>query len=779
MKKLNFCDNWTCRSGEKDAHAVIIPHDAMQEEGRAPDGAAIRHGAYFKGGVYTYEKTFFAPAEWESKAIFVEFEGVYPSAQVLLNGKKIGVCAYGYRGFRLKLDDLHYGAENVLTVLADNSNLPNSRWYTGSGIYRPVWLWVGEDNYIEPDGIRVTTLSIEPAVIRVETKHTGNCANIEILWDGTIVASGSGNCTEFSIPDAKLWSDETPNLYTCRVTLDSGDSQKVQFGIRKVEWNNQGLWINGKQTLLRGGCIHHDNGILGARSFDESEWRRIKILKDAGFNAIRSSHNPACRAMLEACDYYGLYVMDEGWDMWYTTKTKYDYSHSFRDNYRTDLEAMVSKDYNHPCVIMYSIGNELSEPSREEGVALTKEMVDLLHRLDSSRAVTAGANLMILLLNSMGIDLFNGGEEKPREEIDSTKFNEMAAQGAAKMEQAAASEGADKAASPFLDLLDIAGYNYATSRYPLDGALHPDRVIVGSETYPQDLPRNWAMVEKYPYLIGDFMWTAWDYLGEVGLGSWSYEPDAHSFNKDYPWLLAESGIYDILGHEAGSAGMASVVWRTGKDPYIGVVPVNHPGEEVAKSTWRGSNALPYWSYSGCDGNEAEVEVYTRGHHVELFLNGEKIGVEEPAECKVVFRLSYQPGELKAVSYDAEGHVLGEDVLRSADCNTKISVCPEKPIKDGVVRYVNIYLTGKNGEVECNRDVALTVTVEGGQLLAFGSANPKTAESFLAGTYRTWYGKSQAVILPTQKTVTITVFGEGLETAHHTFSLLHNCGNVIK
>lgn len=392
--------------------------------------------------------------------------------------------------------------------------------------------------------------------------------------------------------------------------------------------------------------------------------------------------------------------------------------------------------------------------------------MDKLHRLDPSRAVTAGANLMILLLNSMGMDLYSDDMKVP-EIMDSTKFNEMAMQSAQRMNQAALAPPADQAASPFLDLLDIAGYNYGSLRYPVEGQLHPDRIVVGSETYIQDLPTNWEMVKKYPYVVGDFMWTAWDYLGEVGIGAWSYEPDAGSFTKGYPWLLADAGAFDILGHDNAEAGMASVIWGARKKPYIGVVPVNRAGQALSRSIWRGTNALPMWSYSGCEGNMATVEVYSDADHIKLYLNGLHIETKPIEQYKAVFCIPYQPGTLEAVAYDAHGNVLGAHCLRSAVGKPRIAVREWLVCKDGAVRCLDILITGENGQIECNADTALTIDISGGLLLGYGSANPKTEESFLSGTYTTWYGRSQAIIRPTDKTVTIMVSGDGLDTAVYT------------
>lgn len=345
------------------------------------------------------------------------------------------------------------------------------------------------------------------------------------------------------MPEAQLWSEESPTLYTCRVTLTEGteplDEAAVLFGIRRIEWNaRQGLLVNGRPVKLRGACVHHDNGVVGACAFPESEDRRVRKLKQAGFNAIRSAHNPCSAAMLDACDRYGVYMIDEAWDMWYNHKTRHDYADHWEANWQQDLTAMAQRDYNHPSVIAYSIGNEVSEPAEDKGVALAHQMVDLLHTLDRSRPVTAGINLMIIERASRGQGIYandgsgvqaqkkkkpKNGQQEEKVQNASLMFNIMASFIGSGMNKAANSKHADAVTTPVLDALDIAGYNYTSGRYEMDGKLHPERVIYGSETFPQDIAKNWAKVERLPYLVGDFMWTGWDYLGEVGLGAWSYE----------------------------------------------------------------------------------------------------------------------------------------------------------------------------------------------------------------------------------------------------------------
>lgn len=752
MKKICFNTDWLC-----NGMPVTLPHDAQILEPRRADASDGGHG-YFPGGVYTYEKKFIAPVEWTEKVLLLEFEGIYRNSTVRLNGQIIGGHRYGYTNFTVLLSKLKYGEENVLTVTADNSQLPNSRWYTGSGIYRPVWLHIGEKNHIAYQGVRISTLSVHPAMLFVKTEHTGGEVRVEVLDGKNIVAQGRGDACKMTVPDAKLWSDSTPYLYTVRIFLeDNGrivDTVEEKIGIRTLTWSPKGFFVNGKETLLRGGCVHHDNGILGAATYDESEWRRVRVMKEAGFNALRSAHNPCSRAMLDACDYYGVYMMDETFDMWYNRKNKFDYGLDFQEWWRKDTAAMVERDYNHPSVILYSIGNEVAEPHEKEGIKVGREQIDFIHSLDRSRPVTCGVNLMILGRAAKGKGIYQDGEQKtgtegkkPKKEEGnaSLAFNIMASFVGTGMNKGGNSPKVDAIASPFVDSLDIAGYNYGSGRYPLEEKQHPNRIVFGSETFPQDIYKNWDMVKKYPYLVGDFMWTAWDYLGEAGIGAWSYT-GGMPFNRPYPWVLAGAGVIDICGIPDASCRYASIVWGLEKNPRIGVKPVNHPGVRPSKSVWRGTNAIESWAWWGCDGNKAEVEVYAQADTVELLLNERSLGKKKLKEFKAVFKTKYTPGTLTAVAYDASGHEIGRHSLRSADSEASITVLPEETSAvNGQIVYVPVELRGRNGVVESNADRKLTVTVEGGELLAFGSANPCTTEQYHTGSFTTYLGRSLAVV----------------------------------
>lgn len=762
MRKTEFNSNWRFAPAGKPMASVSIPHDAMLLEERKQGNLSGSGCAYFGGGCYEYEKEFTLPA-CESAVLL--FEGIYPMGEITLDGEKAAFAHYGYGDCYVDCSHLADGRPHTVHVSVDNTGVPNSRWYSGAGIYRPVWLFTGRGEHILPEGIRVTTVSCDPAVIRVETAHVGGEVSIEILDGERVAASASGDDVTVTVPNARLWDPEHPNLYTCRATLSGGDAAQCRFGIRTLAWNYDGLFINGKSVKLKGGCIHHDNGVIGARSYAYSEYRRVKRMKEFGFNAIRSAHNPICRSLLDACDELGMYVMDESWDMWYDHKTTCDYSRRFLENWERDVKAMVSKDYSHPSVILYSIGNEVTEPYIDKGVEMAEKLVETFHKLDNTRPTTAGINPTLIMMRKMNANMFDQVEQPgPDDPISSTDFNQQISEQGKRMIAGAAMEPVDKASSPCLDQLDVAGYNYATSRYESDAVQHPGRILVGSETFPQDLPVNWALVEKLPYLYGDFMWTAWDYIGEVGVGAWSYTSDGKGFTKRYPWLLGDTGAFDILGDDNAEAGMASVIWGKRKTPYIGVRPVNQNPAELYKAIWRGTNAMPSWAWSGCEGKMAQVEVYSNEAEIELLLNGVCVGrAKVNEEYRADFTVPYAPGTLTAAAYDENGKKVSESSLISASGKASIRAAGENEAVMGKPLYVNIDITGENGIVERNRDKTLTVTVEGAELLGFGSANPRTEERFETGTYTTYYGRSLAVLLPNSREIRLTVTAEGMDT----------------
>ncbi|MBQ6334830.1 MAG: DUF4982 domain-containing protein [Erysipelotrichaceae bacterium] len=747
MKKTLFNENWIFRKDGTDSEKLItLPHDAMFFEKRDPNALSKDAGAFFNIGTYTYEKK----AKVDAKHAVLEFDGVYKDAKVYLNDELKKEYHYGYAPFVVELGSLK--KDDVIKVACGIKDGPDSRWYPGAGIYRDVNLYTSdEDEYIGVWDVKVSTLDYKTGLIKVKTGNPK--AEFEITFKGEIVAKGQGDDVDLIIDNAKLWCAEEPNLYEIKVTVGN-DTVSDHFGIRQIECNRNGLFVNGKNTLLKGGCIHHDNGLLGSATYYKSEYRRVKTLKDAGFNAIRSAHNPTSKHLLNACDELGIYVMDEAWDMWFHKKNKADYGGKlWRENHEEDLRNMVNRDFNHPSVIMYSLGNEVSEPAKKEGVEAIKQMRELFHSIDKNRLVTGGFNLMIIFNSSKGKGIYDeeGGMNSDTNQLNgmnSTMFNMIASFIGPSMNKSANSKKADVIVSPGLDELDICGYNYGSGRYPLDAKLHPDRVTFGSETFPYTIDENWEYAKSIPQNVGDFMWTAWDYIGENGIGTWAYDKSGAGFSKPYPWWLSDAGAFDIIGTPNAEAFWASAAWDALERPMITIQPINHDRKPY-KAIWRGSNGIASYSWKNCDGKKAVVEVFFHCDHVELYQNSKKIASKKPKGSRTIFKIKYAPGTLEAVAFDAAGNEIARNALNSAK-DAKLSLSPEeKEIRVNDIVYIGVNIADDNGVVECNDDRKVAVSVENGELLAFGSANPRTEEDVHSGEYSTYYGKALAIVKATK------------------------------
>ncbi len=373
----------------------------------------------------------------------------------------------------------------------------------------------------------------------------------------------------------------------------------------------------------------------------------------------------------------------------------------------------------------------------------------MFHELDSTRPVTAGLNLIILFTSSMGFGIYDENKPNPTDiklnGFDSTTFNMMSYAAGSSMNNMCVFSKVDKLITPICNVLDISGYNYGSGRYKIDGKNHPERLIVGSETLPQNIAKNWKMVEKYSNLCGDFMWTAWDYLGEAGIGAWSYRSEDRSFSKPYPWLIADVGTFDILGNPNGELFQTEAVWGKLDKPKIAVKPVNHQGIKPIKGTWRGTNSIESWSWRGCEGNDADVEVYFDCFAVELFVNGISKGKKKMKDFKAEYKIKYHSGEIKAKAYDAMGFMFAESTLISAE-NTSPKIESENyDIHEGEIVYLPVSLSVLFGSVVFIAVVMCSVRVEGGSLLAFVSASVCTEESYLSGTFTTYYGRALAVV----------------------------------
>ena len=800
MIRTSFNSGWETRSkpnpfAEMGGHStayrpVTLPHDSMLEQQRSatePEGAA---SAYFPSGVYQYRKFFPVSADDRGKRIVVEFEGVYRDAMVYLNGTYVGQRPYGYSQFAIDLGPfLRYGESNEIQVEARTGH--DSRWYTGAGIYRNTWLIVGDPVHIALDGVRITTPDIdaERAVVEVATVLENDTREVRTVQlrtvargpDGVTVGHDSTPVTiapgepalvrqRIYVPRPALWNVDTPSLYTCASAVrDDGnapagevlDEHTAVFGIRSLRLDPEhGLRINGQTVKLRGACVHHDNGLLGAATIDRAEERRVQILKSAGFNAIRSSHNPLSRAMLEACDREGMLVLDETFDVWTSTKNPHDYALDFPAWWERDVEAMVTKDFNHPSVIMFSIGNEIPENGSPAGALLGRKIAEKIRSLDGTRYVTNAINGLLSVMHDLAASMPQQADRG---------INTMMASMDQAMNAVGASDLVTVKTEEAFSVLDVAGMNYMESRYTLDRERFPNRIVLGTETFPTKIAGLWTLVEDNPQVIGDFTWTGWDYLGEAGIGRAQYaSPDEPppALAAPFPELVAGSGDIDITGHRRPASYYRETVFGLRTQPYVAVWRPDQHRDSFAGTPWAWSDTVASWSWAGHEGSPVTVEVYSDADEVELLINGRSLG-HAPVGAKNRFRTEfetvYEPGELIAVAFRA-GAETGRFALTSAAEPVVLRAAADRTglRADGTdLVYVALTLTDAEGHLVSTADRAVRVAVAGpATLQGFGSANPATEMPFTSPEQRTFDGRALAIIRPSGPgDITITVEAE--------------------
>lgn len=772
-------------AGKKaEGRPVTLPHDAMIGEKRSVHVSSGLQYGFYPAGSCTYSKTFFVPEDWSERENVLEFEGISQKAMVYLNGEFLAGHKGGYTGFFVNLGAfLRYGQENVLKVLTVSEEQA-SRWYPGSGIYRDVWLWQGGRSYFVPEKQRVTTVSVEDdyAVICVEgrIRNTEKQARklriaLSVLHeDGSMAAQAECTIgilgtqdgewhTRVTIDAPHLWSVEEPSLYRCVCRLLDGDvlldENEEVFGIRILKLDaRRGLRINGAEVKLRGACIHHDNGILGAVSLRDAEEFRLRKLKEAGFNAIRSAHNPAGRALLEACDKLGILVMDELADMWNEPKNSNDQAIDFEENWERELERMVDKDYNHPSVILYSIGNEIPEIGRVSGAACCHKIAAYLHRLDASRYSTFGMNGFLAVTDDL--HLFASAVQQPKAPSETAGGSEelnrrMGEAQKQMMDQFAVSDILTSRLEAAASSVDVAGYNYLTARHVLEHQLHPDRVIVGSETYPPEIARLWRIVRENPHVIGDFTWTGFDYLGEAGIGIYHYDENMQSQGQ-YPDRLAYCGDIDVNGTRRPVSYLREIAYGLRETPFIAVERLSRAGGHYDDNNWKYADCIDSWTFPGHEGEIAKVRILSGAEEVELFFNGNSLGrkpVGGEEELTAFYELAYQPGELKAVSYRG-GDMSGQTLLRTAGAGVRLRCKPSResiPADGQSLAFITIDLTDDCGIWNRWEEKEVRVHVEGAAVLqAFGSAAPSGEGSYQDHAWKTWDGRVMAVIRSTKE-----------------------------
>ena len=810
MIEQKWNDNWKFWV-DKDSFALVwdipeiardisLPHDAMIEKPAHVDSLNGGNTGFRDGDIYTYVKMLHAPEEYKEKTVTLKFEGVYMNAFVYVNGQLAAKSPFGYTTFYAPLNDfLKYGEDNEIRVQVRAGAMTNSRWYSGAGIYRDVYLLESGLMHIVPEGVQVKTENADDAyaTLRVATELENKTAVPQDLVIETVIKDNEENvvakeCTfatifagenrtlkqRIIVENPKLWSAENPKLYTFETKVYENTEAKElldeaadTFGIRTLAVDaKRGFRVNGKSVNLRGGCIHHDSGLLGAATYEDAQYRQILKMKEAGFNAIRMSHHPMAPAMLRACDEIGMYVMDETFDMWNRLKSNYDYGLYFQEWWEKDVTAMVRKDYNHPSVVLYSVGNEIPEIGTDKGAQTCQELSDKIRSLDDTRYTLASINGVFAAGDKVDQIVADVVADLSAEGKIDGNVNDFMSLMDGHMDEIVVhktiSERLEKACAG----VDIAGYNYMTARYEQDGKAYPNRVIVGSETYPPEIARNWELVERLPHVIGDFTWTGWDYIGEAGVGIPAYKWGEGGFGAAFPAQLAYPGDFDITGFRRPASYYREAVFGLRKKPYIAVQNPTHYGEFLIKTPWVISDAAASWNWDGMEGKPAIVEVYAQGDEVELLLNGTSLGKKaagKEAGFRTLFETTYEPGILTAISYE-NGHEIGRNELATAGCER--TLCVEKEEYGGLKNakqelvYVQVEMRDQNGVLVADDNQKITLSVDGEvEVLGFGSGNPKPNYNFNEGVTELFGGRAQIIVKKPEGKATLTVTAEnGIE-----------------
>ena len=741
---------------------------------KSPNGNSTGHVI---GGTGWYRKSFILGKADEGKTVILNFDGVYMETEVWVNGKQAGLHKNGYTPFWFDISPFlnTSGKVNIISVKVEN-NGRTSRWYSGSGIYRNVRLIVTEPLHVAQWGVQITTPVIHKnsalteitvttrnesekeakatVSINIKDKNGRSAATTKF----TIVLTGKSEKifkNRIEVKNPLLWSVEDPDLYTAEILIDVNnklqDSYKQTFGIRSLEFSaEKGFLINGKSVKLRGGCLHNDNGFLGSAAIDRAEVKRVELMKANGFNAIRCAHNPPSEAFLNACGRVGVLVIDEFTDMWESHKNPHDYSRFFREWWNKDLTDMMLRDRNHPAIIMWSIGNEIPESSSAVGLRIGKQLAERVKALDSTRVVTEAIS-----------EIFTPGGWK-----NTTNT---------------------------IGLLDVAGYNYTWTKYESDHQKYPSRIMYASESFPIDAYDSWKPAEKYPYIIGDFVWSAMDYIGEVSIGKATIVPEAKKMKfkmpselnlpagvnifdlmgkmpSEWPYFISGCGDIDITGEKKAQQYYRDVLWDNSKLE----INVHEPipaGFAENLSGWGWANELQSWSWKGNEGKPLQVRVFTKSSHVRLELNGKIVGEKDLLESEkyiAVFDVPYEPGELKAIASDNGKETAIKVLKTTGDPYTVRLVADRNKIKAdrNDLSFVKIEVVDAHGQLVPRDSIKISLILSSsGELAASGNANPRDMASVNRLILATYKGKALAVIRSTgtEGSIKLRAESEGLKT----------------
>jgi beta-galactosidase len=740
---------------------IDLPHDWSIEDlpGKntpfSRDAISQVSGGFTTGGTGWYRKTFTLPPASQGKRVLLIFDGVYMNAECWLNGKPLGSHPYGYTSFCFDItSQLKPNGENLLAVKVKNEG-ENSRWYSGSGIYRHVWLNILNPVHVAQWGTTINTTQVDASQARLKIKTRlinesgqpsvvtviNRCmdpSNREVARTETVVnipsLKDSGIIQDLVINNPLLWSTDEPSLYKAitelRMNGESLDRTETNFGIRSLSFDAvNGFRLNGVPMKLKGGCVHHDNGPLGSKAYDRAEERRVQILKQNGYNAIRCAHNPPSPAFLDACDRLGMLVIDEAFDMWREGKNPYDYHLYFDNWWKKDVESMVLSDRNHPSVILWSIGNEIPERGTPAGASTAQMLVNFIKSMDSTRPVTSAVN------------------------------------------------GLNPDKDPYFATLDVAGYNYAYGGDHQKKSLHeedhlrvPQRVIIGTESYPLEAYGAWKEVEDHPYVVGDFVWTAFDYIGEASIGWRGY----YQYQDFFPWNLAYCGDIDICGWKRPQSFYRDALWK--KDQLSIFIKPPRPSfeENPAReswSKWHWSDAVADWNWTE-KGRPMEVNVYSSCDEVELLLNGQSLGkklTDKANRNLATWQVPYQPGSLQAIGF-SHGQQVNKSELKTTDKPVKIKLTADRTsiaANGEDLSYVEVELLDQNNLRYPKAENLLRFEISGpGTIVGVGNANPVSLESYQRPQRKAWQGRALVIIKSnhTAGKITLRALSAGLKTA---------------
>ncbi len=781
MQKICISKDWNVKTFQDTEYKKIdLPHDYVITAGRSKDAEGGAGTAYFKSGVANYIKYLKFPDA--SKHYILDVDGAYMVSEVTFNDDLISIHPHGYTPYLVDLTDrVVEGINNKLQIFV-NPMQPSSRWYSGGGIYRDIFLWTGGAVRVEPWDVFITTPEADEKQASVHVKYeissdiaSGATVKSYIMdAEGNTVGENSVNIqvdssekavlnVEIHVDNPKLWDLENPYLYTLKTEIlcknEVTDTAENTFGIRTFVCNaKDGLLLNGKAIKLRGGCIHHDHGVLGAAAFPAAELRKIRRLKEAGFNAVRTAHNPPSLALLEVCDREGIIVMDEAFDFWNCKKRDNDYHLFFKDWYARDIKSMVMRDRNHPCVLSYSIGNEIIERDcSSDGAKWANILAEEIRKYDTTRYVTSG--ICGFWYRDMELDPEDYVEGVLRKRYPRLQAEEGGYNFA-------------KITEPYMEPLDIVGYNYLYKRYEEDSKAYPDRVMWGSETHAIDFYEDWSVTKSLNSVLGNFTWTAYDNLGEVGAGKSAWERDEHVPGivlQPYPWRTCYQGDLDLCGYKRPQAYFRRSIWLPDAPIQIFTTHPEHYGEGFSGSHWHFYDVLDTWTFEDIYiGKPVKCEVYTDADCVEWILNGKSLGMTVPEKAVATIDIPYEKGTLTAIAYKGSKE-FSRSVLTTAGAPAHINLVAEQTeiaADNRDLAFIQIAITDNAGIPIADSKAELYCKVENGELLGIYSGDPKNEDEYGSNCCHTFTGKALAVVrTDTPGTINVTVYGNGLASGN--------------